>query len=93
MTKRDGLRNEILHSSVDDILNMLDAARAEGAAEVLANPISRGTLYINTGGVGDLPDGKYPIITVLAPKESEQDNTTEEEYEDMRRNGGPEVKP
>jgi len=26
-------------------------------------------------------------------KESEQDNTTEEEYEDMRRNGGPGVKP
>ena len=37
----------------------------------------------------------YPYggtVTITA-KEREQDNTTEEEYGDMRRNGGPEVKP
>jgi hypothetical protein len=57
---------------VSDLLGSLISAAhaegvAEGKAEALANPISRGTLYVNTGGVGDLPDGEYPIITVLAP--------------------------
>jgi hypothetical protein len=53
----------------EDLDSLIAAAREEGAAEVLANPISRGTLYVNTGGIGDLPDGQYPVITVLVPKE------------------------
>jgi hypothetical protein len=60
-----------------EVDSLISAARAEGVAEgkteALANPISRGTLYVNTGGIGDLPDGQYSIITVLAPdKESEK---------------------
>lgn len=40
----------------------LAKARAKGAEQALSNPISRGILYVNAGGVGDLPDGQYSII-------------------------------
>ena len=43
---------------------------------------------IHASTLKGLPDGNYDLV----PKESEMDNTTEKEYEDMRRNGGPEVK-
>jgi hypothetical protein len=48
---------------------LIDAAEKEGGAKVLANPISRGTLYVNADGYDELPDGQYPIVTVLVPKE------------------------
>jgi hypothetical protein len=47
-----------------------------------------------TDGFAEYDEYVFPASTLSpAPKEDEQDNTTEEEYEDMRRNGGPEVKP
>lgn len=77
------------------VKQLIAAAREEGYREGCIEKDAEWRRGYNQGWeerkAFDQPGGALP--TVLAPKENEQDNTTEEEYEDMRRNGGPEVKP
>jgi hypothetical protein len=79
---------------------LISASHAEGVAEGEERERERIRNALDVTFIGGaamtwhFDSRKWYIVpySVLAPKEGEQDNTTEEEYEDMRRNGGPEVK-
>jgi hypothetical protein len=84
----DNQHRDITKEAID---SLIVAARAEGAEQErerirrYAKPIDN---FFNQMSLV-IPAS----VLSPAPKEAEQDNTTEEEYEDMRRNGGPRVKP
>jgi hypothetical protein len=85
------MRNIDVPSYPELVDSLIAAAKEEGVEQESRRWLSEIERAVKEGTLGGFISDALDNVSVLSP--AEQDNTMEEEYEDMRRNGGPEVKP
>jgi hypothetical protein len=83
--------NQHRDMTIEAIDSLIAAAKEEGVEQESRRWLSEIERAVKEGTLGGFISDALDNVSVLSP--AEQDNTMEEEYEDMRRNGGPEAKP